>query len=149
MTSYAQNNVQRRSLALLLGAGTLLSSLLQIALLIAVYLKGGGTTGAWPVVPIFPFVTLALIAAVVAFWKRAIVKRTYWIMAATSGLFGSLLPFWLELTGALVEYENAVIHRTFQLERQYILLPLVVFGLIEAAAMGIAWYLSSRCNSYP
>lgn len=130
--------------SIILVIGLALSTVLQIAILFGVYVKGGGTTGPDPVVPVFPFVILVLAAVFVSVWKRFAVRKVWYASALISGLLGSVLACRLELTGSLVQYERALLHGAPVLDKDKLIFPLLVFGLAEIAALTFGYYVSVR-----
>jgi len=120
------------------------SCALQTAILTAVYVKGGGTTGTDPVTPILPFMILVIAAVIASIWKRTSVRKVWYVSALISGIFGTVLPFWLEFTGSLVQYERAIFQGSPILTRDLLAIPLTVFACTEIATLAAGWYVSTR-----
>ena len=140
--SLGESNMQFNPWSIFVFIGFALSGLLQVLILVAVFVKGGGTTGADPVVPTFPFMILVLITAAVSIWKRNSVPKVIYASALISGIFGSLLPYWLERTGALVNYERAILGGFNVMAKEQIVFPILIFALLETAVMIFSWHFT-------
>ncbi|MBK8465989.1 MAG: hypothetical protein IPL32_09170 [Chloracidobacterium sp.] len=138
--------MKRNFWTIILVIGFVLSSAIQILILFAVYIKGGGTTGADPVTPILPFLMLALAATYVSIWQQFAVRKFLYVSALISGVFGSILPFWLEFSGSLVQYDRALLHESRLLDKEYLILPLSIFGFVQIGALSLGWYIGHRSN---
>lgn len=80
--------------------------LLQTFILAYIYKKNGGTTGSAPVTPIFPFAVSLAISLFIFIRESKIFSRTLSLAVISVSIFGCLLPYWLERTGILVQYER-------------------------------------------
>ena len=89
---------------ILVGLGVVV--LLQIFILVYIYEKNGGTTGGDPVTPVFPFAVSLVISLFIFIRKSKIFTRTLSLTVIIVSIFGCLLPYWLERTGILVQYER-------------------------------------------
>ena len=90
---------------ILVGLGIIVV-LLQAFILVYIYKKNGGTTGGDPVTPVFPF-AISLVVSLFIFIKESkIFSRTLSLAVIILSMFGCLLPYWLERTGILVQYER-------------------------------------------
>jgi len=78
----------------------------QITILIAVFQKHGGTTGAEPYTLLIPFGFILLLGLYAYFRKPDFANRSLTKLAIVVGIFGCILPYWLERTGSLVQYER-------------------------------------------
>jgi hypothetical protein len=81
-------------------------SLLQIIVLLAVYEKGGGTSGADPYFLVIPFAVLLLLGLYARSRRYNVSNYVLAAVVIVVGLFGCVLPFWLEQTGCLVQYDR-------------------------------------------
>ncbi|MCD9189044.1 MAG: hypothetical protein LUM44_21685 [Pyrinomonadaceae bacterium] len=78
----------------------------QIFLLAYIYKKNGGTTGADPVTPTLPFIISLIISLFIFVRKGKITNPILNLTVIIVSLFGCLLPYWLERTGILVQYDR-------------------------------------------
>lgn len=92
---------------ILVGLGIIVV-LLQTFILVYIYKKNGGTTGGDPVTPVFPFAISLVISFFIFIKESKSFNRTLSLAVITVSVFGCLLPYWLERTGILVQYERAL-----------------------------------------
>jgi hypothetical protein len=90
----------------ILWAALLVGSFLQIIVLLAMYRKNGGTTGGEPYILIVPFAPLLLLGLYTLVWRRGAANRILSFVVIIVGIFGCVLPYWLERTGSLVQYDR-------------------------------------------
>ena len=84
----------------------IIATLSQTFILVHIYNKNGGTTGGDPVTPIFPFAISLVISLFIFVKKYKTSSRTLNLAVITISVFGCVLPYWLERTGILVQYER-------------------------------------------
>lgn len=90
---------------ILIGLG-IIAVLLQTFILLYIYKKDGGTTGGDPVTPVIPFVVSLIVSLFIFIRENKILSRSLNLAVITVSMFGCLLPYWLERTGILVQYER-------------------------------------------
>jgi len=90
---------------ILFGIG-ILGILFQSLILILVYKKNGGTTGGDLFTLALPFLVSLIIGVYVLVSKKENTNRKLNFAAITVSIFGCFLPYWMEKTGILVQYER-------------------------------------------
>jgi peptidoglycan/LPS O-acetylase OafA/YrhL len=119
---------------LMLWAAFLVGSFLQILILLAVYKKGGGTTGGEPYEIVLPYALLFLLGMYAHVWRRNDSNRILSCIVIITGLFGCVLPYWLERTGSLVQYERWL-HNNQSPNAENLGFSLVLFACAEVLAL--------------
>lgn len=126
-----------------LWAAFLAGSGLQVAVLLTVYEKGGGTTGAEPFMIAVPFVFSFILGLYARVRKRDTTTRILSSVVIVVSLFGCLLPYWLERTGSLVQYDRWLLNNQSP-NTESPGLHLILFGGALLLAMLITVLLESK-----
>ena len=111
--------------------------------LLAIVVKGGGTTGRINEISYF-FVPSALLAVGLLVSRNRLAFRTA-LMLLVASAFGIALPFYLKVAGALVDYDMML--QGTQVPSEYPVAWVTLFAVIVALAIMFAHYASRRAAS--
>ena len=127
-------------------AGVLLAiggAFVQWFILLAVAVKGGGTTGGDPQKIIPAFGGLALAGGLLRLWRRGNgYEQSGGKAMIVVGVFGVCLPLFLEFTGSLMNYERWLESNMPKARFLYLYLA----GFAIALLLGLRFALHSRFN---
>ncbi len=121
-----------------------MGSLLQIIVLLAVYRKNGGTTGGEPYILIAPFALPLLLGLYTRIWRREFANRVLGSVVIIVGIFGCVLPYWLERTGSLVQYERWLRNNQSPNAENLVLCLLLFAGAELLVIIGMLFWESRR-----
>jgi hypothetical protein len=120
--------------------GTIAALFLGLA---AIALKGGGTTARIHEIA-FLFVPSAVVGLVLLFATEGSIRRLA-LLSLVASAAGIALPFYLQATGALADYEKVM--QNEQSISQHPFAWLSLYGVLTAGALAAAWYGSTGLSA--